>query len=468
MEPETQPEPQQPPQPQEPEVQQTPEINTPPQENPKKSTKKKLLLILVVIFVLLLVGVAAYAFMSQDDTNNASETATETPSSNEVSVSTPSYLIQDGKKLSTVGDDNKLADFATLEENQQVLSTYVESNVPKVLYANQSQPDENGYSAHLATYGVLDQNGKSDEKPFPENTSRFYGPLVSPDNKKMIVEISDESGFMKSLALIDIATGETETVFTAQPLDGTSAKQNESFRVPIGWLDNSTALYQQQSCRQCDGPSVATLYELDTTSKTMEVVFDAETQNITELVSGFANFIQTPDLSRLFVYGGEYSLAEPVPNNTNYLYEINFSEGTAEFKADLKGDSLRYAGVSASGEKMYFGVGDSVVVDDNFTEFTAQELYELDVASGESQKIDIETRFLEDNNSSITRVFAEENGLYMVTNSYSFNNDTSESVQEYGVVYIDRSTETLNIITIDEATFTNDDEVVYNVFSFDK
>jgi flagellar basal body-associated protein FliL len=338
-----------------------PEVPLQTTEPAKPKSKKKLIIILVLLLVLG-TGAGAWFYFNKDSetpqqTNNAESTETT-----EVVSIKPDAFIQNGNKVQYIDENDEVQDFAELEDKSLVTEVLMQDGQPRVMYLNYEEI-ENGFR-EATSYNESTKDGKKKLFDLPDMTDASWStPILSPDGKSLVVEVSNIDGFMNNLTKIDVATGDTEVIYEPEEENGTG--------IVIGWFDNSTILMQEQSCRQCDGPRTAELSKISLDTKTKSPFYKLEDQNVS-----YAVFKWSPDGKRLFMFGGDQGdmfETNPESETLSYLYEINLEDGSSVEIGEFTQTSVVFQGLSTNGDEAYLSVRSWEKTDESDAEYQSTE-----------------------------------------------------------------------------------------------
>jgi len=452
------------PQSQEPFNNQLPPIQPISSPEPIKTKSKIRILLVLLIAILLIAGaITAWVFFGRSTESDPASVEQQSTETQVVDTFKPEVFVQNDRKIQFIGQDGNLQDFALLEENERLEEVIENNGEIKAMYTT-SFKKENGEIA-LGDYGEITSSGKNKILTFPSNSDYYYSyPKLSPDKKSIIIETSDIAGFMVNLTRFDVATGDSEVVY--EP-----TTPELGLRQVVGWVDNNTVYLQKQTCRQCDGPSLAVLSKLSFATKSETAFFNPD-DSIETLT--YAGFQQSYDRKKLYVIGGDYSVGfglEPgVEHGPSQIYEIDLVTAGHRLVSEFDEYFVNFPGLSNDGSVTIVSIADWQKTDDpnsvyqsvdgNY-EQTVPLLKRLITADGTLSAIPIESRHIVAG-TYINQVVENSGSVLMVTQQQKYENGSFVGIDQALLQLKEGSTE---IKTILEQSFsdTNDAILIYKV-----
>lgn len=413
-----------------------------------KSRSKKTKMYMVVAAILLLVGGVVGAFVvNEDESSDEPQTQVvrqNTEQENEVSVFKPEYFVLVDSKLHYIDQNKELQDYAQLQENEQAIEILRVKDVTTVRYITRKEKDNGSYV--LASYGEITEDGKTELLRFEDEFDRFWStPLLSPDRRSLVLERSNENGFMKDLVKVNVADGSQEIVFTP-----TESDPQEGFLSLVGWKDNTSALLQRQTCRQCDGPRLPILNVLNVETSEMSELFDAREN---EQGLGYGNFYSAANQTKWFVKGGDFGRIWEYNDQytPDYLFEINTENGDLRRVTERNEATVSLVGFSDDANTVYYAVQEAVPTtsDDpigfryydneqkiqnpepEYRKWLTTKLLAINIVDGSEKEISIETRHIREG-TYIESMHEDLDGLLILTRNY----DSESQVSDYALLHL--------------------------------
>lgn len=288
-----------------------PFVQSPPPK-PVKSNKKRNLYVVIVLLVLVILGASLWYFVF-----NKQEPVQPNVSSGDSNSFLPSDFIQAGNEVSYINEAGQIEKLADVEDGDEVVQVLNSDDQPEARYITTEEFDG---MPKVSSYGSLTKEGKKEKFKFIDGVDGYYSSFrLSPNGKNLVVERSNENGFMSSIDLINADTGEAKTVFKPQD------PSKDGLITFVDWKDDNTVLLQTQSCRQCDGPPLPELVSLDTSSGELSSFYSGNKEDMSYakfLPQGDSIYVYGGDFSRVFGGGSEYK--------DDFVYKIDKSTGEAK------------------------------------------------------------------------------------------------------------------------------------------
>lgn len=241
-------------------TQETPSFQPAAPVTPKKS-KKKMLLVLLLVLVLG-GGAAAWYFLKPKQTANNNNTETTQPAQEAEfpASSTHAYLF--GDKIVAYNANTKKSEtlVSGLPKYTELEDFYIDSSTWRVYY---SQTGESSTKVFLA------EKGKGPQQVL--DVKDIFRVTANAD-KKIVVYMSfptiftdDKSSISRTFLLKD---GQTKEIYTSDASNGSMAVnladlKNALYNPREISADGTKVLFGRNTCYQCDGPPLASAFELD-------------------------------------------------------------------------------------------------------------------------------------------------------------------------------------------------------------
>lgn len=398
-----------------------------------KSRKKPTLIALgIILGIALLAGGAFALFNSGEDASQLQNTTQQTNQTDaEPTNNFDSRLFtQINQEVSFINSNSEVEEFTTLEQDEFIADVFIKNNEPVGVF--QKAVDNN-----LTLVGAVTSQERNVLFEYPTGTSPYYSEaIVSPNGDFVLYEQSTANGFLESIHSIDLSDGTTKKVYTATQLSQSQTPNKDNYMRQIGWLDSSTALYQQQSCRQCDGGSLPQLLTLNIESGKLTNVYDNSSANI-----AVAEFVLSPDNSKLFMLTSEeHPLGfEPTKNYNQAYHEINTQSWTENTIGTVEGGNVYYSGMNTTGETMYITIDTYSKTDDENAPYQSvegnyaiskKELIKFNTANGTTSAFPIEVSGFNAASSAYRTVLQSNDSLAFSVEDYN-SQDGSQKFSVY-------------------------------------
>ncbi len=408
-----------------------PQIQTNQPIKKNKNTKK--IVVIVLVILLILFGAIAYLLLNSGSEKGSNKSNNENTENTQTdSVFLPKYFIQTGLKVEYIGENGELETFTDIEDNEIVTDVRTIDDETRVYYYT-TKPDDL-FEKVISGYGYAVGNEKKLVATINETGPTYFSePLLSPDASKFVMEGGYEgSGAMGDIYVYDTANGEEKLAY-----DTITEGEDRDLFIIVGWLDNSTVIVQEQTCRECDGPTKPVLNKLNIDTGSLTPFFNND-----DAISTLQWAQVIIDDGKIYIFGGDYGKVfggENVEYSPDELYEIDASTGESRLITTFSEDIVILGNVEDG--KLYITLRDLVPtdsenapyqsIDGNF-DYSDSQLIEVNLSDGTKKQIALESKFFT-NQSVANGVYNTSDGRIIVT-STSFN-EVVEGVNEYGDIF---------------------------------
>lgn len=384
-------------------------------------SKKKRLVLAVIALVILLAGggVAAYLITRSTEekpsVNESSQGASE--DQNEISNFEPKLVLVQDRKVSYLGSDNKVKTLTTLSAEDEIRQVAVVDGKASVIYTRRSQ------DYGLASLRLINSSGSQKIADFPANTGPYSGAKLSPNRTRVILEKAKDLVIMEELFTFDIKTAGTKSFYTpANTSDGLL-----QFEL---WVNDESALFATQTCRECDGPIQPKLTLINTTSGDKRVVFNSGSEEF-----GSASYYTYPGSDSVIIslVNPSTYFDEALPGDDPYPLKITRLKKTDWTQNELEVYRSHYSSLVGVGkENVYITTRNLVETsEDNPNYATSDEngvyaydtavLYRLNVATGQNEQFKLGAALNE--RMSVRQVIETAEGVYLLVEESNNKNN---------------------------------------------